>query len=327
MTAALAANEAGTAGDPLISRSYADGEYSRFVIEEPLEMLRQSMEMLKYKLSTATSGISLETVSAGSSFTVSAGGVFTVLTGSASVERVTGTLIDLGSGTQLTSGGQVGAGRQYLIGAGSSAAFKADSLLRLSVSSGTMKLVSDMRFTDISSGDWFYEYVRYAFTNGLVNGVSDTRYAPMNNLKISEAIKLAACMHQLYLTGSVTLVNGSATWYSTFVDYAKANGIITRNYPDYEQNITREEFVNIFYSALPAREFNEINSVADGAIPDVKGGDNYADRIYAFYRAGILVGNDEHGTFAPKSNIRRGEVAAIMTRMFEKEFRVQVTLS
>jgi hypothetical protein len=66
--------------------------------------------------------------------------------------------------------------------------------------------------------------------------------------------------------------------------------------------------------------------VADNAIPDVKMGDKYADEIYEFYRAGILTGNDAAGTFAPDSNIKRSEVAAILIRMFDVSARQSVTL-
>ena len=55
------------------------------------------------------------------------------------------------------------------------------------------------RCQDLS--DWFYNDVKTAVELGLVNGRSETTYAPSDNLTYAEAIKLAACMNQLYTKG------------------------------------------------------------------------------------------------------------------------------
>ena len=125
--------------------------------------------------------------------------------------------------------------------------------------------------------------------------------------------------------GSVTLTNGSP-WYSTYVEYALANDIISGVYTDYNSKITRREFVNIFYNTLPTSEYTAKNTVTNGTIPDVLISAQYASKIYTFYRAGILVGSDSNGTFLPESNIKRSEVAAILTRMFDETARKSITL-
>lgn len=181
-------------------------------------------------------------------------------------------------------------------------------------------------FVDVPDGTWYRGDVGIAHKNGLINGTSATTYAPENNMTIAEAIKLAACMHQLYQEGAVTLANGSPYWYSSYVEYALANNIISGVYADYNAKITRREFVNIFYNALPASEYTAKNMVINGMIPDVPISAQYANKIYVFYRAGILVGSDANGTFNPASNIKRSEVAAILTRMFDETARRSITL-
>jgi hypothetical protein len=168
--------------------------------------------------------------------------------------------------------------------------------------------------------------VEAAYKNGLINGKTATTYSPDSNMTYAEAIKLAACMHQLYHDGVVTLTNGEPYWYTDYLTYALMNNIISELYDDYDAKATREEFVHIFYGALPAAEYGEINVVADGSIPDVPMSGNHAAEIYAFYRAGILTGSDSAGTFSPLSNIRRSEVAAILTRMFDASARKTITL-
>ena len=69
-----------------------------------------------------------------------------------------------------------------------------------------------------------------------------------------------------------------------------------------------------------------MNAVADDAIPDVKMSDSFAAEIYAFYRAGILTGSDDAGTFHPVSTIKRSEAAAILTRIYSPSARMGITL-
>lgn len=185
-------------------------------------------------------------------------------------------------------------------------------------------------FTDVSSNSWYYSSVRSAWEKGLIDGVTASEFRPDATLTVAQAIKLAAALHQLDKTGTVTLRNGSETWYDSYVSYAVANGIIEKDYASYtaaQMNaaITRAEFVHIFHGAEST--YKAINQVADDAIPDVKNGDAFASDIYEFYRAGILTGSDVKGTFHPASSIKRSEVATILLRMFETSARKSISLS
>lgn len=88
--------------------------------------------------------------------------------------------------------------------------------------------------------------------------------------------------------------------------------------------VSRSEFVHIFFKAVGS--YKTINSVADNSIPDVRTTDSYGDDIYTFYRAGILTGSDAAGTFHPASTIVRSEAAAILVRMYDASYRVNITL-
>ncbi len=180
-------------------------------------------------------------------------------------------------------------------------------------------------FTDVAESSWYRNDVEIAYYNGLINGKTATEYKPDDNMSIAEAIKLAASMHQLYHDGLVTLTNGSP-WYQSYVTYAFTNGIISGPYSDYNKSISRDEFVYIFYGSLPDNQYKEINLVGANKIPDVNLQDKYSIEIYTFYRAGILTGSDSAGKFNPKANIKRSEVAAILTRMFDESARKPINL-
>ena len=178
-------------------------------------------------------------------------------------------------------------------------------------------------FTDVYANDWFYNDVKNANKLKLIDGKTPTLFKPYDNMTYAEAIKLAACMNQVYNTGTVTLKNGSP-WYQSYVDYAKTHGI-PWNYPDYNAAITRKDYVYIFYSALPASDYKAINSIGMASIPDVGPSTFASTEILAFYNAGILTGYTD-GSFAPDRNIERSEVATILSRMMDHNVRKSFSL-
>lgn len=180
-------------------------------------------------------------------------------------------------------------------------------------------------FTDIKENDWFFDSVVNAYNMGLINGKSDTSYKPNDNLTYAEAIKLAACMHQLYTQGAVTLTGGSP-WYKPYVDYCMNNNIIDREY-NYTEKATRAGYMGIFANALPDEGLKAINNIPDNSIPDVPSSRAYAAGVYRLYRAGILTGVDKAHNCNPSGNIRRSEVAAILVRMMDESQRVTFDMS
>ncbi|MBQ8249590.1 MAG: InlB B-repeat-containing protein [Clostridia bacterium] len=180
-------------------------------------------------------------------------------------------------------------------------------------------------FTDIAEDDWFYDDVKAVYELGLMVGKGEGTFAPESSVTIAEAITIAARLNSIYTNGTDEF-EASEVWYQTYVDYATENGILTFEVADYTAPAKRAEFALIMANALPEEALEAVNAVADGAIPDVAADAAYAEAVYALYRAGIMVGNDEAGTFAPDTEINRSEVAAITARMADTELRKEVTL-
>jgi S1-C subfamily serine protease len=181
------------------------------------------------------------------------------------------------------------------------------------------------QFTDVKD-QWFASYVQTAYEYGLINGSSATTFSPENNLTIAEAIKLAACLHSIYNTGTASFSAGSP-WYQPYVDYALQNGIISAAYANYSTPASRADFALIFSKALPDEALSVINTIGPNAIPDVMSSYSYAAAVYKLYKAGILTGSDSAGNFFPNSFITRDAVAAIVTRMAIASYRQKLTLS
>ena len=189
--------------------------------------------------------------------------------------------------------------------------------------------MSKFPFADVPSDSWYYSSVKAAWENGLIDGVTANEFKPNATLTVAQTIKLAAALHQLDRTGEVSLKNGGANWYDSYVNYAVVNGIIEKDYANYTKAqmnapVTRGEFVHILRGAT--NYYTVRNEVADNAIPDVKVTDTYGADIYTFYRAGILTGSDAKGTFHAGNTIKRSEVSAILNRMYDVSARQSIAL-
>lgn len=176
-------------------------------------------------------------------------------------------------------------------------------------------------FSDVRESDWFYENVKAVYEYGLMIGDSPTKFRPNGNVTIAETITLAARLHSIYQTGKNDFET-STPWYQVYIDYAESNGIIRTAYQDYNRAATRAEYAVILAAAFPEQALKQINQIPDNTIPDVKISDTYGEAVYRLYRAGVLTGSDGKGTFHPNSNIRRSEVAAIISRMADADQRV-----
>ena len=181
-------------------------------------------------------------------------------------------------------------------------------------------------FADVAPEQWYAESVATVYELGLVNGKSVTEFVPEGNVTIAESITLAARIYNTY-HGTTHVFSSGNPWYQPYVDYAVGNGIITDNqFKDYDALATRSDFALIMAKSLPTKEFNAINNVVHGNIPDLYAYMPCAESVYTLYNAGILSGSDEYGTFAPDSNIKRSEVAAIISRIALREQRKEFIL-
>ena len=179
------------------------------------------------------------------------------------------------------------------------------------------------QFADVASNYWGAANIAKAYELGLMKGSSPSAFDPEGSVTVAQTITMAARLHSIYTTGTENFVQ-SGTWYQTYVDYCKENGILARDFDDYNAPAQRGDFAVILAAALPAEALGAINTVS--SIPDVAPSDENADAIYTLYRSGILTGNDAAGTFGPETSINRAAAAAILTRMADPTLRKQITL-
>lgn len=182
------------------------------------------------------------------------------------------------------------------------------------------------QFSDVSLTDTFSDNIQTAYELGLMQGESTNYFGEKESLTRLAALIIACRIHTIYNTGSDQIESTyTGTTQERYLQYAKANGIYSL-FSDWSATVTRAEFALIFNSALPDAALLEINSIADGAIPDVSTSSTAYKAIYRLYRAGVLTGTDSSGTFEPTSEITRGAAAAIATRMVSSALRRSLAL-
>jgi len=182
------------------------------------------------------------------------------------------------------------------------------------------------RFSDVSRNAWYYDGIRGVYEYGIMDGKSADRFDPSGSLTIAEAIKLASGLHKGYYSGTMDFESGSP-WYSPYVDYALGNGIIAEPYKNYNVAATRSDFATIIAGALPDEAVTPINRVDNGTIPDVYEHYSYGSAVYTLYRAGVLTGSDDIGTFYPGRTLSRAEAATIVMRLLKADMRQSLSLS
>lgn len=330
------AASAGSSGDPLISLSYINDVFVPAAVSAFRTMLSDAQNAGNAQTRTQTAdAMAPVTISAGGSVSMVSGQTVVLLSGRASISITHGSVVNASVGFEAADG-YLNQYQRYIVCEDSAVTIGIIEDSSLTLSSGASVTQGDGKvspFSDVKRGSWYFDDVISAYERGLVSGMTSTTYAPGGDLTVAQAVKLAACMHQLYNDGEVTLKNSSSgPWYRSYVDYALETGVISQEFADYDAAIERNRFVQVFYNALPEKEYGRLNSIPDGSIPDVAMSDESANEIYAFYRAGILTGYtgtpgyEEHA-FGGDSTISRAEVAAIMNRMFDASTRRMFTLS
>ena len=180
-------------------------------------------------------------------------------------------------------------------------------------------------FADVKDADWFAKDVEKTYKLGLMNGKSDTEFAPNGTLTIAEAITVAARMNATYFKKTIPAAAAGEQWYIPYVKYATDNNLIKAGqFANYTDVATRAQVAQLFVSALPGSWYAPINFFT--AVPDVASSDAAAKAVLMLYNAGIITGVDEAYNFKPENQIKRSELSAIINRVADKESRQRVVL-
>ena len=173
-------------------------------------------------------------------------------------------------------------------------------------------------FTDVNTGDWFFDYVAYVYANGLMDGTSATTFEPNGTMTRAMLVTILWRMEGEPVVNYLlpfTDVDGVA-WYAEAVRWASSEGIVegvsdTSFAPNAE--ITREQLAAILwrYAGEPATAAN-LAGYADGASVSA-----YAvDAMRWCVEHGIITGTTA-ATLEPQGTATRAQAAAMLMRFAE----------
>ena len=178
-------------------------------------------------------------------------------------------------------------------------------------------------FTDVTSGDWFYDAVAYVYDKGMMEGTTDTTFAPTMNLTRS---MIAQVLYNLEerpeAPGAAGFTDVAAgAWYADAVNWAAARGIV-KGYDTGafgpEDSVTREQLAAILYryaqvkgydttqGGMAVREFSDSASISD-----------WAQEAMAWAVNAQVLSGKGNGVLDPQGTATRAEVAQMLMNFVE----------
>lgn len=166
-------------------------------------------------------------------------------------------------------------------------------------------LAKDLPFTDVTSTDWFYSDVKYAYETGLMTGTSADAFSP-------EAPVTRGMVMTILARREGIRTDRYTPWYAAGCEWAKANGISDGSNP--EAPVTREQLAAMLYryAALKGRDltagenlnFTDASDVSAYALPALQ------------WATGEKILTGSNGALNPQAPATRAHLAAILHRYF-----------
>ena len=158
-------------------------------------------------------------------------------------------------------------------------------------------------FVDVKTGDWFYDYVAYVYSNGLMDGTSATTFEPNANMTRAMVWAILARIDGETVTG--------ANWIDTARAWAMAEGVSDGTDPN--GLVTREQFVTMLwrYAGEPASSYSLAKFTDNASVSD------WASTAMAWaVENGIITGVTDT-TIVPQGSATRAQCAAMLMRFCE----------
>ena len=177
-------------------------------------------------------------------------------------------------------------------------------------------------FTDVKSGDWFYEAVQYVYDKGMMTGVSADRFAPASTTTRGMIVTI------LYRLENEPEVSGgsaftdveSGAWYADAVAWAAANDIVNgTSATTFAPNspITREQMAAILYRYAAYKGYDVSQKADLSGYTDAASISGYAKDALAWANAQKLITGVTDTTLNPQGSATRAQVATILMRLCE----------
>ena len=162
----------------------------------------------------------------------------------------------------------------------------------------------NLPFTDVASGSWYYDGVKYTCDNGLMNGTSANAFSPNADTTRSMIVTILARMEGVN-------TSGGATWYTAGRAWAMENGISDGT--NMEGKITREQLAAMLYRYAKMKGYDVSASASLSGYTDASSVSGWAKEAMQWaVGSGLIQGSGS--ALNPQANASRAEVATILAR-------------
>lgn len=167
----------------------------------------------------------------------------------------------------------------------------------------------NLPFTDVTSGSWYYDGVKYVCDNGLMNGTSANEFNPNANTTRSMIVTILARMEGVN-------TSGGATWYAAGREWAMGAGISDGT--NMTGKITREQLAAMLYRYAKMKGYDVSASADISGYTDASSVSSWATDAMRWAVSAGLINGRTATTLAPQGNATRAEVASILMRFMQK---------
>ena len=99
-------------------------------------------------------------------------------------------------------------------------------------------------FKDVDNNTWYAPYIRYAKTQGFIQGYPDGTFKPDQTVNFAEALKMA------YSALDVTTSDIGGNWYDRYLQHAKTNNVLYTNDVQIDRGMSRKDVVWIGWKLM-----------------------------------------------------------------------------
>lgn len=167
----------------------------------------------------------------------------------------------------------------------------------------------NLPFTDVASGSWYYDGVKYACDNGLMNGTSANAFSPNADTTRSMIVTILARMEGVN-------TSGGATWYTAGREWAMGAGISDGT--NMTGKITREQLAAMLYRYAKLKGYDVSASADISGYTDASSVSGWSTDAMRWAVSAGLINGRTATTLAPQGNATRAEVASILMRFMQK---------
>lgn len=177
-------------------------------------------------------------------------------------------------------------------------------------------------FSDVKETDWFYSDVGYASEKGLMQGTSDTLFAPGNPTTRGMLVTILWRLDGEPIESHNAFSDvASDTYYYDAVAWTSKCGIV-KGYSDTifspNDNITREQLVSILYRYAEYKKYDISKTSELSEYTDKNKISDYAVSAMQWANASGIITGTSDDTLSPQGNALRCQIAAILKRFCEQ---------